>query len=449
MDVKVYKSDIIWSYLGVIMTFSASVITLPVILYFLDSETLGLWYVFASIGALTIFFDFGFTVTFARNITYCWSGASSLKKVGVVGVTSNDPDFHMMKDVLATCKRIYLIISSVAFFLLITVGTGYIIYISHTINGCSHIIAWIIYAFGAFLNLYYNYYDSFLRGVGAVKQANQNRVYARLIQIIAMFILLLFGYGILGLSVAYLLFGIIFRFLGRFYFYKYENIGDSLDKIQETTSNDVISKLFKTIWYNAWRDGFVSLSVYLSGQATVIICSFYLTLTETGVYSVGIQIANVIGSLAATLYVTYQPSIQSFWVKGNISEVRRIMRTIVRVFVISFAVGVLVTIYVGLPVLRIFKPDFVIGVFLMLGMFLAQFILRFRDCFTSYFSCTNRLIYMPSFVISSGLCVLLSIIFLHFFDMKIWGLVLAQIVSQLLFNAWYWPVKAIKELTAC
>lgn len=446
MEVKVNKSDVIWSYLGTIMSFTASVITLPVVIYFLDSETLGLWYVFASVGSITILFDFGFTVTFARNITYCWSGATKLKRIGVAESISIEPDYVMMRDILYTCKRIYLIISLIALFLLVTIGTGYVIYISKSFIGTSHIYAWLIYAIAAFLNLYYNYYDSFLRGVGDVKQANQNRVYARGIQLLSMFIFLIFGWGILGLAIAYLFFGIVFRFLGKFYFYRYKGIGKRLRDVGGHTDKSTAHNLFKTVWYNAWRDGIVSLSVYLSGQVSVILCSLYLSLTETGIYSIGLQIANVVGSLASTLYVTYQPSLQSNWIKGNLLEVRLIMSRIIKVYIFSYLIGVFCVILVGLPILRLIKPEVIIGIPLLLGIFLGQFILKFRDCFSSYFSCTNRLIYMPAFIFSSIFCVLLSIILLQFYELKIWGLIIAQIFSQVIFNAWYWPVKACKEL---
>ena len=129
MDVQVNRSDIIWSYLGIIVSFTASVITLPFVIYFLDGDMLGLWYVFNSVGAITVLFDFGFTVTFARNITYCWSGASKLEKRGQGGEILNEPDFYLMRNILFTCKRIYLILASTALFLMLTVGTAYIIHI--------------------------------------------------------------------------------------------------------------------------------------------------------------------------------------------------------------------------------------------------------------------------------------------------------------------------------
>ena len=445
MNVTVSRSDIIWSFLSVIMSFTASVITLPVVIFYLDSETLGLWYVFASIGSVTILFDFGFTVTFARNITYCWSGAKKLKKIGTAKEVNTEPDYYLMRDILSTCKRIYLIISVIALAVLLSIGTGYIAYVSRSMPGISHIVAWIIYAVGAFLNLYYNYYDSFLRGVGAVKQANQNRVYARVGQLCIMLILLALGLGILGLSIAYFFFGVIFRVLGKYYFYRYKGIGNAISRLSGETSEATIRELFKTVWYNAWRDGVVSLSVYLSGQASVILCSFFLSLSETGIYSVGLQIANVVGTLASTPYLTYQPSLQSNYVSGNTNKVREIMNTIVKVYVSTYLLGAVAVLLLGLPILRLIKPNVVISLSLMSGIFLSQFILKFKDCFSSYFSSTNRLIYMPSFIISSFLCVLLSVTFLYFFKMKIWGLIFAQIISQLIFNTWYWPYKAYAE----
>lgn len=446
MNVGVNKSDVIWSYLGVITSFVASVITLPIIIYFLDGDIFGLWYVFASIGSITVLFDFGFTVTFARNITYCWSGAKKLSKVGVSEEVSSETDFTMMRDILHTCKRIYLIISTVALVLLTSVGTVYILHVSKFISGNEHIIAWLIYAFAAFLNLYYNYFDSFLRGVGAVKQANQNRVYARATQLILMVVLLISGLEILGMSIAYLVFGVVFRYLGRHAFYNYQGIGDKLKAVKEPVDKNVIKNTFQTIWFNAWRDGVVSLSAYLSGQATVLLCSMYFSLVETGIYSIGMQIANVVTMLSSTLYFTYQPSLQSNWVKGNLIEVNRIMNLIERVFVFFFLLGVILVVTIGLPMLRFIKPEVIIGVPVLMGLFLGQFMLGFRDCFTSYFSCTNRLIYMPAFLISSVACIIISIILIKFFEMGMWGLVFAQIISQAAFNFWYWPLKAKREL---
>lgn len=446
MDIKIDKSDIIWSYLGVIVSFTSSVISLPIVIHFLDGDTLGLWYVFSSVGSISIIFDFGFTVTFARNITYCWSGAKKLEKKGTIQGVAKEPDFLMMRDVLFTCKKIYFIISVTCLIVLLTAGTAYIIYISSDISGNTHIVAWIIFSISTFLNLYYNYYDSFLRGIGAVKQANINRVCARMIQLLFMYIFLVLGFGILGLSIAGLLFGIVFRYMGKYNFYKYHQIGHKLKEIKEKVNPIVIRGIFKTVWYNAWRDGIVAISFYLSGHASVILCSLYLSLIETGIYSIGLQIANVVLGFAGTLYTTYQPAIQSNWIKGDIVSVRAIMIRILCTYIISYILGAFLVIVMGLPILRIIKPNVIVSVPVMLGLFVNMFIIGIRDCFTSYFSCTNRLLYVPAFIVTSLASILFSLFLMNFAGFKIWGLIISPIMCQLAFNAWYWSYKACKEL---
>ena len=143
MQVNLTKTDVIWSYMGTILSMGANLLMLPIIIYYLDADMLGLWYVFVSIGAIAILFDFGFGVTFARNITYCWSGADKLQKVDVSFAENNEPDYLLMKKVLRACKVVYLRLSASALFLLLTAGLVYIIYVSRHIDGFEHLIAWV------------------------------------------------------------------------------------------------------------------------------------------------------------------------------------------------------------------------------------------------------------------------------------------------------------------
>ena len=446
MSVMINRSDVIWSYAGVITTMSANILMLPFIVYFLDGEMLGLWYVFTSIGGLTTLFDFGFSVTFARNVTYCWSGASSLEREGVAHSDSGEPNFTLLKKILSTCKLIYLVISVAALLLLLTVGTPYVLYLSKGIPGTEHLLGWLLYCVAIFLNLYYGYFSVFLRGVGAVGEANKNTVIARLAQIAVTLTLLFAGLGIVGACAAYLVYGTTFRMLGKRKFFRYESIGERLGEVEAKTTRAEFVSLFKTVWHNAWRDGLVSLSNYLCNQASTIICSLYLSLTVTGIYSLGVQVATAVATIAATLYTACQPKLQSAYVNREYDVMRETMSLIVGVFLVLFLIGTVLVATVGLPVLAWIKPESVIGVGVYLALSLYQMILGFRNCYTSYFSCTNRILYMWAFLATSIACVALQLVFVGWLGWGIWGLVAAQIVSQLAFNAWYWPCKAHKEL---
>ncbi len=446
MNVKLTKKDVIWSYIGTVISMGCNFLMLPIIIYYLDSNMLGLWYVFLSIGAITALFDFGFSLTFSRNITYCWSGAKSLKKESVEFAQNGNTNFLLMKKVLLACKSIYWELSITALLLLLSIGSLYIIYISKEIQGYEHIIAWIIYSIAVFLNLYYGYYALFLRGVGAISQANKNIVISRLVQIVTTVVLLMVGCGIVGVCIAYLFYGTLFRFLGKHMFYRYKDIGKYLRKINLELTKKEIKDIVTIIWHNAWRDGLISLTNYITNQSTVLICSIYLTLTETGVYSIGVQMAMAISAISSTIYMASQPQLQSAYLKNDKVLVKRTMSVIITSFIYIFIIGVLFTVVLGIPFLKFIRSEFSLPISVFLGLCLYHFILRYRDIFSSYYSSTNRIIYMRSFIISAILCLILSFIFTGALRMGVWGLILAQILSQLFYNAWHWPIIAHKEM---
>ena len=317
---------------------------------------------------------------------------------------------------------------------------------SRHIEGFEHLIAWGVFSIAVFLNLYYGYYASFLRGVGAVADANKNTVIARSVQILLTVVLLISGMGIIGVCVAYLAYGTLFRILGKWKFYRYQHIGVRLNEVRQSIAKADVQPLVGVVWHNAWRDGVISLSNYLSNQATVIICSLYLTLAETGVYSIGVQIAMAIAAISGTFYMASQPQLQSAYITHDVEKTRNTMSVIVVSLIILFILGVIAFIGIFFPLLRIVKPEAVVSVPILLGLCVYHLILQFRNCYTSYFSCSNRILYMRSFIISAVLCVVLSLVFTGILGWGVWGLIGAQILSQLVYNVWHWPMQAHREM---
>lgn len=418
MKVQLKRKDVIWNYLGIIMNMGGNFLMLPFLLYFLSDDSYGVWNVFISLSGIVALFDFGFNTTFARNITFCWSGADHLEKesVGCYASDDNSINFPLMKVVLATCKRIYLIIAGVALVFLLSLGSAYILYLTREIDGNEYIVAWLIYSIAIFMNLYFGYYDSFLRGVGAIADVNKYKIIARVVQILFLAVLLFCGTGIIGASIAYLAYGMIFRETAKRRFYSYHDIGKHLNEVKNRITSKDIKSMFAVIWHNAWRDGVVSLANYFSNQATVIIGSFFLTLTQTGAYSLAVQLAQAIVQIASALYTAYQPSLQSAYVARDNEKLKNIMSAILSVYLVTVIVGFAALMGLGIPIIRLLKPNAVLESSLILGVGLYQAILKWRNCYTTYISSTNRVPYVKSFVVSGGgLCVLSSIILESFF----------------------------------
>ena len=446
MKIQISKSDVAWNYLGIFMNLFGNFIILPILIIFLDTDTYGLWNIFISMGGIVTLFDFGFNVTFARNITYCWSGANVLYGDKVEYSHNNETNFYLMKKIVLTCKRVYFIISIAAAILLALAGSVYILYISGGLERSTVICAWGIYVLAIFCNLYFGYYDSFLRGVGAIANVNKLRIAARLIQIVIVFFTLYAGLGLVGASLSYLIYGLVFRMAARHVFYKYEGIGKSLEGIILLNPKEEIKELFSVIWHNAWRDGMVQAADYLSNQLMVVIASLYLSLSSIGAYSLIVQLAQAIVTIAAATYNAYQPTLQSAYVKRDTERIRDTMSAILLSYSLVSVIGVIALIFVVLPVIGMIKPALVLSSVIVLEIWLYQFVIKGRNCYTSYLASTNRIIYAKSFLVSGVLTVVMAFVLEYFLRLDIQGIVCAQLLGQAVYNLWYWPKMVHAEI---
>ena len=440
MQIYSTKSDILWNYVGILMTMGSNLLLLPFLLRYIYSEFLGLWYVYLSIGGIVTLFDFGFIPTFARNISYCWSGVKELTPTGVIMSDNTEPNYELLKRVIKTCKLIYLAISLIAICILSTFGSAYIYHISKNIFNNTVIISWIIYITAVFLNLYYGYYATFLRGVGAVAQSNKINVISRILQLIVSISMLLMGYGIIAVSLGYLLYGFTLRFLSKKAFYTYQNLDKHLQKVKSDSNFSEVKKLFFIVWHNAWRDGLVTVANYFANHSSTLIASLFFTLTETGIYSISVQLLTAIATISGGLYSAYQPSMQSAFVNKNKKEAGRLMSIVMVTYTTLFWVGFLGLIIVGMPVLKILKPDVLFDVNVLAGLAVYKFLFRRHSLYASFISNTNQVPYYKSYLLFGIVGVFLSVAIIIKLQLGVWGLIIGQFLAQLMYNFWKWPL---------
>ena len=120
------KREIAWSYAGTAFMIGAGVLILPFILHKLPQETVGIWNIFQTITMLVLMLDFGFRSTFARNISYIFSGVKTLQKTGVTRTDANATvDYGLLKGTLVAMKRFYRWLALGVFVILATAGTAY------------------------------------------------------------------------------------------------------------------------------------------------------------------------------------------------------------------------------------------------------------------------------------------------------------------------------------
>jgi O-antigen/teichoic acid export membrane protein len=444
---EITNRDVVWGYLGTILKIAINVILLPVVYNFLTGQEIGIWYIYISVGSIVNLLDFGFTSTLSRNIAYSWSGADQLQKENVKHIEPNaEPNVILFKKVLKMSKFVYLAIGLIALLILLTAGTIYINYIGQDFDGRYLIESWIIYIIAVFINLYMGYFSAFLRGVGAIYQYNKALVFSKLIQIIISLILLNMNYGLIAMTSAYFLSGLSYRVLSKMFFYNYENVGYLLDKNNVEIKFHELKESFLIIWHNAWRDGLITVSKYLTTQASTILASFFLTLTQTGIYSLSLQVVTVIINVSSSLYTIYQPTMYELYIKKNMSKLKDLMATSIVIYTTLSFVGIVLFNTVGVYILEIIKPNSEINQVFILIMFIYMFLLQHHSLYASYISNTNRLPYVKSFVISSIFTIIFELLLLSLTNLGIWSLLVGPIFVQLVYNNWRWPIFVLNEL---
>lgn len=431
------KQDIIWNYLGIFFSMATNVIWLPILVHYLPPDILGIWYVFLSIGAIVQLFDCGFNPTFSHSISYAWSGATDLKKEGVNYTEQcKEPNFELIAALWKACQYLYFGIALVASLCMLIGGSFYLSRIAPNYKSISFFYAWLTYILSIFVNLYVGFYSIFLRGIGKISDYNKANVWSKISFVVLGTIGLVNGNGILGLSIAFFISGIILRFLCKYYLFKKFNFKCILTK--HNHSRYVTKNLIVTMWHNAWRDGLVTLTSFFNGQATVLLCSGFLSLYETGIYSFSMQVINAITALSNAMMSAYSPALQSAYVTKEKNIAKSLYaKSIAGYYVMSIS-GMLCFLIIGIPIVRLIRSDFKIteGYFILLAI---SSILFTRHRNSAWFISTmNKLPYTFSFFISGLLSVVFTYMGLQFFHLGLLGLIIIPLIVQSLFNNWYW-----------
>lgn len=438
MRINTKKKDVLWNYLGIFFSLGSQVIWLPALIHYLPPDILGLWYVFVSIGALVELMDSGFTPTLSHCMTYAWSGAADLKKHGVsFSAEKSEPNYPLIYGILDTCRRLYFFIALAASALMATAGTVYIQRIAVEYLSWQIYAAWSLYVISTFINLYIGYYAVVLTGIGDIAHKNKATIIAKGVFLTLGLIGLVLGYGILSLSVAYFISGFITRFLCKKYLLRLHHF-DKIFSLYKGQSQYSRKHVLAMMWPNAWRDGLVTVAAYLTGQATVLLSSTFLTLYETGIYSFSMQVINALIRIAGGMFSAYVPAIQSAYVSRN----REIMRSLYAksmacLFYLSSA-SVIGFAIVGIPIVQWLRHDFIIErpVFLVLALSI-YLMSRHRDS-ACFIATMNRLPYTFSFICFGVISIVATYIGLAYFQLGIWGLVLIPLVVQSIYNNWKW-----------
>ena len=339
------KREIIWSYIGTAFMIGAGVLLLPFILNKMPDETVGVWNIFQTITALVLLLDFGFRPTFARNISYIFTGVKTLQKNGVVHAESNaNVDYGLLKGSLAAMRRFYQWIALAVFGLLLTAGTVYFYYILQKYSGdrTDALIAWLLLIAINCYNLYTFYYDALLTGKGYVKQSQQINMLGQVVYIGLAIGLIYAGFGLTAIVGSQFVSTIIRRYLTYKVFFT-PQLKEKLACVQAQEPKNIL----QAITPNAIKIGLTNLGGFCVNKSAILIGSAFLSLEQIACYGITIQVMDILARCASVFYQSYTPKLAQCRAENNLPQLKRYYLLCTGSLWAVFIIGGLAWIFLG------------------------------------------------------------------------------------------------------
>lgn len=437
-----------WSYASTLFLAGAGMIILPFILHFWSDETNGIWQIFQTITTLVLLLDFGFRPSFARNVSYIFSGVKHLQKEGVAADTDTGKvDYSLLKSTLLAMRSFYRWIAFGAFILLASAGTAYIYFEVLGKYSGSHtdvIVAWIMLISINCYNLYTLYYETLLLGKGYVKRSQQITIIGQCAYLLTAIGLIYAGLGLTAVVSAQLISIVIRRVLSYKVFFTPE-IKRHLKEAELQPQKDILNAIYP----NAVKTGLTHLGGFCVNQSAIFFGTHYLSLAELGSYSITHKIILFLAICGAVVYQTYVPQLAKYRVEKNISGLRRKYTYSVLSLVTIMTTGGLALIFFGMRVFRLIGSQTeLLPATLMATMLVIQFLEQNHVIAAGFIMADNKIPFFIPSLVSGAATIILLYLFVGVADMGVWGMILAPGIAQLAYQNWKWPSVVIKEFVA-
>ncbi|WP_139740657.1 O-unit flippase-like protein [Aeromonas veronii] len=441
MTYVVLKNDVLWGYLSQFFNMASSLLLLPFILHFLNTEDIGLWYVFVSIVSFIQLLEFGFLPTISRYISYVFSGAQNIELNKVPNYNENGAvNIYLLSGIIASAKKIYGVISVLALIIVVFCGSAYLWTLEYSGDKLYLLLSWFVYGVATTVIFYFGYFNCILKGRGDQTKMNQSIVLSKLSSIFVTIPLLYLDVGILSIAIGVLVSAIVDRVLVGFFVF---------DKSQHQTLEafNVKSEIdyTKVIWGNAKLMGLVQLGNFLTVRSSVLIVSSVIGLDAAATYGFTLQITSVAVIISSMYFGLQLPLMNSAQIRNDQQSIRIAFKCSIGIaWVLFFLYAVFVSTFGVYIVDVLFDTATLLPRPMLIIFSMAAFLEMNHSLCTAYLTTRNQIIFMKPMLITGVFIFISSLAFGYIFGL--WGVILSQFVLQLIYNNWKWPLLAFREL---
>ncbi len=442
------KNNLVLGYFTVILKLSLGFITYPLVLHYLSSFELSIYFLFLTTTSLFELLDFSFSSNLIRFFSYASAGVTKIDQLSNpnnmdIKDTTNLSNADLYSNLLQLSKIYYKYLCIVCF---IIIGGGFSIYLlffthQHNYSYAKIELSWILYSSASLLGIYFMYYSPLLIGKGYIDSVNKVSLISKLFGVVVQIITLFCGLGILSLAISALATAVTERFL-LYLIIKSKNI--YLNKQKNNNKNE-LWLLLKQIWHTNYKLGLMSLcwlfiSKFNSFIAGLVINDISL-LTN---YLFTMQIIMILLSVAHVPISNNFSDISALYISNKIKSMQLFLDSnrksiLTMLFMLC---GMLLFANYFLTILHLHgklletKYLFVVCLIYLLEKQLINH--------TTMITIRNEAPMYIAYLISAVAVLLLTLLFAFILHLGILSFILPQLIVQGSFNYWFWVIYNLK-----
>lgn len=344
------KSLVSSDILSTVLLTAARIVTGPCIMllipFFLTDQMQGFWFTFASISALSIFADLGFTIIVTQFSAHEFAHLELSDRNELVGSKKYfDRLASFFQFVLKWSSMMVLITFPIIFII------GYFILKGEEVT-FSWFLPWLIYVVGSGVLFVSNIIFSFFEGCKLMAKAQQIRFYALVVNFISVITCLFFGLNLYSLAIS-MLFNAITCLSLMLFFFK--------SQIKQLLSSNIeIYQWRKDVLKLLWKYAISWSSGYFMFQIFTPIAFRYYGAVVAGKVGITISLISAVSSVANVWLYVANPEINRLVSKNKIGELNVFFKKQVFMSTITYVIISItcITILIFIPEKWGFKQRF-------------------------------------------------------------------------------------------
>lgn len=409
-----------------VVSLAVSFVQIRLIFDYLPSNLVGTWFLFLTLAGYVALFDLGVSPTLSREISLA------------LGSQRNEHETRQrIADLLSTTLRIFAAISVGVFLLVLIVGLWFL----GRVAPPSHLeevrIAWMIFAFGAAVNIFGNAAYAGITGLGNVGSERTLRAVLQLIYLGIVYLALVKDGGVVGLAAAWVTHGVLLAIAGWVMLRRYC-----------PWLSDYRGRTQGMLWAMAVPSAKWAMTAFgsmLILNTDNVIIAEVLGTAAIPPYEIVAKVTTMSMYLAALIITSAMPFISMAYARGDLDSVRAIMLRSLR-----FGMGFMVVasawffVYAELFIALWTGPGNFVGQSVV-GVFVVMLILEAHHRFHATVSLAmGRLVFHWVALGAGVLNIVLTLLLVRRFGLV--GVALGSMIAQLLTNNWFAPYYNLRTL---